>query len=64
MYGGIHFSEDWPDPTNTHQLDILCLPMIRDMHKYGVRLDVPYVNALTDEINRKIEEVIKNINKK
>ncbi len=57
MWGGIHFSEDWPDPSNTHNLDLACLGMIRDMHKYGVRLDVPYINALTDEINRQIADI-------
>lgn len=57
MYGGVHFSEDWPDASNCHQLDLNCLPMIRDMHRHGIRLDVPYINSLTVEINRQIADI-------
>lgn len=57
MYAGIHFSEDRPDPDNIHRLDLSCLPMIRDMHRYGIRLDVPYINSLTEEINRQIADI-------
>ena len=57
MYAGVHFSEDWPDPDNTHRLDIACLEMIHSMHRHGIRLDVPYINSLTVEINRKISDI-------
>lgn len=57
MYSSVHFSERQPDPDNIHRLDLAALPMIRDMHRYGIRLDVPYINSLTEEINRQIADI-------
>jgi DNA polymerase I-like protein with 3'-5' exonuclease and polymerase domains len=56
LFGGIHYS-DYPDPDNITRLDLAALPMIADFHKYGIRLDVPFLNNL----NSRIETIQKEI---
>lgn len=56
LFGGIHYS-DGPDPDNITRLDHLALPMIADFHKYGIRLDIPFLNSL----NSRIETIQKEI---
>ncbi len=60
MYGGVTFS-DHPDPDNISRMDHGCLPMIHDMQRYGIRLDVPYTNSLTAEIKTKQSEIIEEL---
>lgn len=50
MFGNVHFSPDRPDPDNISRMDMNCLPMIHDMHKYGIRLDVPFLKTLSNKI--------------
>jgi DNA polymerase-1 len=49
MYGGIHFA-DGPDPDNITRMDHGALPMIRDFHRHGIRLDVPFLHSLNTKI--------------
>jgi DNA polymerase-1 len=57
VFGGVHFS-DYPDPDNISVMDMGCLPMIHDMQRYGIRLDVPYLNSLTIDIKRQQSEIL------
>lgn len=50
MFGGIHFSPDAPDADNITRMDLNTLPIISDMHKYGIRLDVPYLQGMSKEV--------------
>jgi len=56
LYGGVHYS-DYPDPDNITKMDLGCLPMIADFHKFGIRLDIPFLNNL----NSRIETIQKEI---
>jgi DNA polymerase-1 len=56
MYGGVEFC-DYPNPDNVTKLDHGCLPMIADMHKYGIRLDVPHLNQMSREIGQTLEDI-------
>lgn len=49
LFGGVHFS-DGPDPDNITRMDGNCLSMIHDFHRHGIRLDVPFLNALDSRI--------------
>jgi len=49
MYGGVEF-RDYPDADNIGIMDHGCLPMIADMHKYGIRIDVPFLQSLSQRI--------------
>lgn len=49
LFGGVRYV-DAPCPDNVTRLDHGILPIIADMHKFGIRLDVPYLNALTLEL--------------
>jgi len=50
MFGGIHFSPDAPDADNITRMDLQTLPIISDMHRYGIRLDVPFLQSLSRQI--------------
>lgn len=60
MFGGVHFS-DYPDPDNVSVMDGNCLSMIHDMQRYGIRLDVPYLNSLTQEIKSKQLDILEEL---
>lgn len=49
LFGGVRYS-DSPDPDNITLMDHLALPMIHAFHQHGIRLDVPFLNSLTDKI--------------
>lgn len=51
LFGGVHFSPDAPDPDNITVIDHNCLPMIHDMHRYGIRIDVPYLQSLSTRLH-------------
>lgn len=57
MYGGIHFSPGRPDPDNISRMDMNCMPMVHDMHGYGIRIDVPYLHGMSREINEREREI-------
>ena len=56
LYGGIHYS-DYPDPDNITRMDLAALPMIADFHRFGIRIDIPYLNNLTSRIDKIQEEI-------
>ena len=51
LYGGVHFSPSIPDPDNITILDHNALPMIRDFHKFGIKIDIPYLHSLSKQID-------------
>ena len=51
LYSGVHFSPSIPDPDNISLLDHNALPMIRDFHKHGIRIDIPFLNSLSKQID-------------
>lgn len=48
LYGGIRLPER-PDVHNIQRLDLLPLPMIAKMHRYGMRIDVDAARALSSK---------------
>ena len=53
MYGGVEFC-DYPNPLNANRIDTLALPMVHDMHRFGIRLDVPLLNSMSAELGEKL----------
>ncbi len=60
MYGGVHFS-DWPDPENVRRLDHGALPIISDMHRHGIRVDIPFLRNFTVEIRARQQDIISRV---
>lgn len=56
MFGGVEF-RDYPDPDNVSRLDHGALPMISDMHKYGIRLDVPHLQSMSRDIGNQLTDI-------
>lgn len=54
---------DAPCPDNVTRLDHGALPMIADMHRFGIRLDVPFLNALTIELRELQRAVLADIHR-
>jgi DNA polymerase-1 len=53
LHGGVRFPVDAPCPDNVTRLDTNALPMVADMHRYGIRLDVPKLQSLTLDFRAK-----------
>lgn len=60
LYGGVHFTS-LPDPDNVSLIDHGALPMIADMHKYGVRVDIPFLHSLTTRIETRQIELLSTV---
>jgi DNA polymerase I len=58
LYGGIRLI-DAPSPDNISRMDMGALPMISDMHRYGIRLDVPFLNRMSKDL-RESQAVIQS----
>jgi len=56
MFGGVEF-RDYPDPDNISRMDGQVLPMIADMHKYGIRLDVAHLNSMSTSIGQQLSDI-------
>jgi DNA polymerase I len=56
MFAGVEFC-DYPNPDNVTKLDHCCLPMISDMHKYGIRLDVPLLQGMSKDLGQQLEDI-------
>lgn len=61
MFGGIRLI-DAPCPDNVTRMDHACLPFIADMHEHGIRLDVPYLNAMSKELRESQRALTADIN--
>lgn len=49
---------DAPCPDNVLRLDNAALPMIASMHRNGVRLDVPFLRSMSQEIAQRQSELV------
>jgi DNA polymerase-1 len=57
MFGGVHFSPGRPDPENVSKIDHGALPMIRDFHRHGFMIDIPFLRRLErDYESMKLEQ--------
>lgn len=56
LFGGVEVVGR-PDPNNIRKLDMLPVPMIRKMQRYGIAIDIPYMNSLTSELEKEMDEL-------
>lgn len=56
LYGGIELP-DRPDPENIRKLDLLQLPMLRDMQRAGFRIDPEHFRALSARLNERMSQL-------
>jgi len=52
---------DRPDPENIRRLDLLQLPMLRSMMRYGIRIDPPHFADLSSRLNARMRELRRDI---
>lgn len=57
MYGGVEF-RDYPDPDNVHKLDHGAMPLIHSMTRHGIRVDIPLLKSISNEIKSRQDEII------
>ena len=60
LYGGIKLP-DRPDPVNIQKLDLLQLPMIRDIVRYGFRIDPEHFRSLSSRLCARMAELRRDI---
>lgn len=60
LYGGINLV-DRPDPENIRRLDLLQLPALRKMHRYGFRIDPEHFKDLSFRLTTRMSELRKDI---
>ncbi|HEX6826521.1 MAG TPA: DNA polymerase [Nitrospiraceae bacterium] len=46
-----------PDLENVRKLDLLPIPMIRQMQRYGIAIDIPYLNDLTVQLEAEMRQL-------
>jgi DNA polymerase-1 len=54
LYGGIEIAGK-PDLENIRRLDLLPIPMIRKMQRYGISIDIPYLNDFSADLGREMD---------
>lgn len=56
LYSGIT-TPGRPDLENIRKLDLLPIPMIRRMQRYGMAIDIPYLNGITADLEREMKDL-------
>ncbi len=56
LYGGIELP-DRPDPENVRKLDLLPIPMVRSIMRYGFRIDPDHFRALSSRLTARMAEL-------
>lgn len=56
MYDNVEFC-DYPNPDNVTKIDHGALPMISDMHRYGIRIDVPHLNSMSKTLGGMLDDI-------
>lgn len=56
LFGGVYLPGR-PDPANIRNLDLLAVPLTRQMMQYGIAVDREYLDALTDELTAEMDEL-------
>lgn len=60
LFAGIELPHR-PDPENIRRLDVLPIPMIRSMQRYGFAIDVEHFRALSSRLNARMTELRRDI---
>lgn len=60
LFGGITLP-DRPDPENVRRLDLLPIPMIRGMMRYGIRIDPEHFQALSAKFQARMTDLRREI---
>lgn len=60
LFGGIDIPGR-PDLDNIRKLDLLPIPMIRRMQRYGFAIDIPYLNDLTSQFEVEMRDLERDI---
>jgi DNA polymerase-1 len=60
LYGGVTVAGR-PDLENVRKLDLLPVPMVGKMSRYGISIDVPYLQEFSAELARQMAELEKDI---
>jgi DNA polymerase-1 len=56
LYSGVTLP-DRPDPENVRKLDIMALPMVNRMQRFGLRIDPAHFAELTDRLSNRMAEL-------
>jgi len=56
LYSGITLPGQ-PDLENIRRLDLLPIPMVRKMQRYGIAVDIPYLQQFSSELGREMREL-------
>ena len=56
LYGGITLP-DRPDPENIRRLDLMPLPMISDMMRYGIRINPGYLDEVSSQLKERMGDL-------
>jgi DNA polymerase-1 len=56
MRDGVHFA-DGPDLDNVARIDHGAMPMIAAMHRYGIRIDLPFLRSLETKVSVQQAEI-------
>lgn len=56
LYGGVEIPNQ-PDLDNVLRLDLLAVPCVREMQQYGMAIDIPHLEALTDKLSKEASEL-------
>lgn len=60
LYGGITLPGQ-PDLENIRKLDLMILPQLNRMSRYGIAVDVPYLNELSSQFGKEMVALEKDI---
>src|SRR5438067_2211778 len=60
LYGNIELPGR-PDLANIQRLDVLPLPMLGQMHRLGIAVDIPYLHELSSRLGREMDGLSKDI---
>jgi len=60
LFGGVRVP-GCPDFENVRRLDLLPIPMVRKMQRYGIAIDIPYLNDFSVELGRDMASLQKEI---
>lgn len=60
LWGGVRLAGE-PDLENVRRLDLLPLPMVSRMQRYGIAVDVDYLRNFASELGREMDDLAKDI---
>lgn len=60
LFGGVTLPGG-PDLNNIGRLDLLPIPMVRKMERYGIAIDIPHLNEFASELGRDMASLQKEI---